>query len=88
MDSMKFCQCCAMPLSGAEDYGTNKDGNKNDDYCVYCYKDGAFTADCTMDEMIEFCVSHMASANPGMSEDEARNQMKKFFPTLKRWKSN
>ena len=88
MENMKFCQSCAMPLSGIEDYGTNKDGSKNDNYCIYCYKDGAFTADCTMDEMIEFCVPHMASVNPGMSEDEARNQMKKFFPTLKRWKSN
>jgi hypothetical protein len=40
-----------------------------------------------MDEMIEFCVPHMASANSGMSEDEARNMMEEFYPTLKRWKT-
>ena len=86
MDKMKFCQSCAMPLTKDEDYGTNKDGSKNEDYCVYCFKDGAFTAECTMDEMIEFCVPHMASGNPGMSKDEARKQMQGFFPSLKRWK--
>ena len=85
----KYCQSCSMPL-GADDgaYGTNADGSKNEDYCAYCFKDGAFTSDCTMDEMIELCVPHMATANSGMSEDEARAMMKEFFPTLKRWQQN
>jgi len=49
---MKFCQSCGMPLT--EDVlGTNADGSKNDDYCMYCYRDGKFLQDCTMDEMIE-----------------------------------
>ncbi|MBR6920026.1 MAG: zinc ribbon domain-containing protein, partial [Bacteroidales bacterium] len=48
----KFCQSCGMPLT-EEMLGTNADGSKNGDYCSYCYKDGAFTNDCTMDEMIE-----------------------------------
>ena len=35
----KFCQSCGMPLT--EDVlGTNADGSKNEDYCMYCYKDG------------------------------------------------
>jgi len=25
--------------------------------CIYCYKDGAFTADCTMEEMIGGSIS-------------------------------
>lgn len=86
-DNMKeqaFCQSCAMPI-GEETLGTNKDGSKNADYCAYCYKDGAFTADCTMEEMIDFCAPHMAGANPGMTETEAKAQMRKFFPQLKRW---
>ena len=73
---------------GATDemYGTEADGIKNGDYCKYCYENGKFTADCTMDEMIDFCVPHMASANSGMSEEDARKMMSEFFPTLKRWK--
>lgn len=84
----KFCQSCGMPMGSTDDmYGTNADGSKNSDYCKYCYEDGEFTAACSMDEMIEVCVPHMASANTGMSKDEARNMMGKFFPTLKRWKT-
>lgn len=83
----KYCQCCAMPMGDANELnGTNSDGTKNEDYCKYCYMDGAFTSDITMEEMIEVCVPHMVSANPGMSEDEARKMMKEFFPVLKRWK--
>jgi hypothetical protein len=39
-----------------------------------------------MDEMIEVCVPHMASASTGMGEDEACKMMGEFFPTLKRWR--
>lgn len=35
----KFCQSCGMPLT-EEILGTNADGIKNEDYCIYCYKDG------------------------------------------------
>lgn len=83
----KYCQSCAMPMSSADEmYGTNADGSKNEDYCKYCFDKGAFTTNCSMDEMIEVCVPHMASANSGMSGDEARKMMQEFFPTLKRWK--
>ena len=41
-----------MPLTN-EILGTNADGSKNENYCIYCYKDGKFTQDCTMDEMIK-----------------------------------
>lgn len=81
----KFCQSCAMPITGAEVCGTNKDGSKNADYCSYCYENGSFTADCTMEEMIEFCVAPMVQANPGMSPEAAKGMMQNFFPTLKRW---
>ena len=77
-----------MPM-GANDemYGTSADGSKSKDYCKYCFENGAFTNDCTMGEMIEICVPHLVSANSGMSEDEARNMMRKFFPMLKRWQT-
>ena len=41
MKEMKFCQSCGMPLTD-EVLGTNADGSKNEDYCMYCYKDGKF----------------------------------------------
>ena len=84
----KFCGCCGMPMGNTDEmYGSNADGSKSKDYCKYCFENGAFTSDCTMDEMIESCVQPMVAANPGMTEDEARNMMKEFFPKLKRWQS-
>ena len=40
----------------------------------------------TMEEMIDFCAVTMAKANPGMSEEQAKAQMRTFFPKLLRWK--
>jgi hypothetical protein len=76
-----------MPMGNTDEmYGTNADGSKSQDYCEYCYVNGAFTSDSSMEEMIEFCVPHVVNANAGMSEGEARKMMEGFFPMLKRWK--
>ena len=85
----KYCQSCAMPMGTTNEmYGTNADGSKSEDYCQYCFENGAFTANATMDEMIAICLPHMTAANSGMSEAEAKNMMLEFFPTLKRWQQN
>ena len=85
----KYCQSCGMPMGATtEMYGTNSDGSQSEDYCKYCFENGAFTSNTTMEEMIEVCVPHMASAESGMSEAEARNMMREFFPKLKRWLRN
>ena len=82
----KFCQSCGMPLTGApQELGTEKDGSPNPDYCTYCYQNGAFTRDCTMQEMIDFCTPIMAQNHPGMTESDAAARMRSFFPQLKRW---
>lgn len=84
----QFCGSCGMPLGGDESLlGTNTDGSKNQDYCTYCYQNGAFTGEMTMEEMIDFCVPHMVEGNAGMTAEEARKQMQAFFPQLKRWKT-
>lgn len=85
MENTSFCQSCGMPLSEGI-YATEKDGSKNEDYCEYCYKDGEFTGEYSMEEMIEFCVPHMVE-NSEMNEEQARKAMLEFFPTLKRWKN-
>lgn len=82
----QFCQSCGMPMGDTNEmYGTEANGNKSQDCCKYCYDDGKFTIDCTMDEMIEVCVPHMTASNEGMDSETARNMMKEFFPKLKRW---
>lgn len=82
----KYCQCCGMPMGNSDEmYGTEANGSKSTDYCKYCYDNGRFTSDLSMDQMIEACVPHMVSANEGITEDKARKMMKEIFPTLKRW---
>ena len=83
-----FCQSCGMPLENDEVIGTNKDCSKNSDYCIYCYRDGVFTQDVTMDEMTEISLQHMKEMfkdNPDFDEQVALDNMKSFFPRLKRW---
>lgn len=82
----KYCQSCGMPMGKTDEmYGTEKDNSKSTDYCKYCYENGAFTFRGSMEEMIEICVSPMVENNPGMTQDSAREMMRKFFPMLKRW---
>ena len=86
---MKFCQSCGMPLT-EEVLGTNADGSKNEDYCIYCYKDGRFLQECTMDEMIEHCAQVVDEVNKHMpkpvTKEEYKQMMQGFFPMLKRWR--
>lgn len=83
------CQSCGMPLK-EELYGTNKNGNANTDYCTYCYQEGSFTSDCTMEEMIQKCIKYLDEFNKDsekqFTEEEAVAQMRLYFPQLKRWK--
>ncbi|MDR1503246.1 MAG: zinc ribbon domain-containing protein [Prevotella sp.] len=89
--NQKFCQSCGMPLNASEDFGTNADQSKNDEYCTYCFKNGEFTEDITMDEMIEHCVQYLDDFNKDteqkLTKEQAISQMKEYFPTLKRWAS-
>lgn len=85
----KFCQSCGMPLT-QETKGTNADGTRNEDYCIYCYKDGKFTMNCTMEEMIQFCAQFVDEVNKNLPTPITREQyvesMRQYFPMLKRWK--
>ena len=85
---LKFCQSCGMPLT-EELRGTNADGSKNKEYCIYCYKDGAYTGDFTMEEMVEFCSQYVDEYNKNTGEtlnrEEYKNVLRQFYPSLKRW---
>ena len=86
----QFCQSCGMPLTRNEDCGTDADGSINFDYCQYCYKEGKFLQDCTMEEMIDHCAQFVDEVNKHMpnpmTRDEYKQMMRGFFPMLKRWR--
>ncbi len=85
----KFCQSCGMPLS-PEVLGTEADGSKSEEYCIYCYKDGAFTGNFTMEEMADFCAQFVDDFNKNtgqnLSREEYRKMLLQYYPNLKRWR--
>ena len=80
----KICQSCAMPMNDESVYGTNRDGSKNPDYCIYCYKNGEFIDQVSMQEYIEKKIPFSSQAN--MTPEQMRHHCETIFPTLKRWK--
>lgn len=89
-EEMKFCQSCGMPLQNTADFGTEADGAPNQEFCIYCYREGRFTTDCTMDGMIRHCSQfYREFKHPDgrpFTQEEAIADMHRYFPTLKRWK--
>ena len=76
-----ICQCCGMPLED-DILGRETDGTLNEDYCKWCYDEGTFLTDCTMEEMIDLCLPHMQG-----DKQAARAYLESVLPTLKRWKN-
>ncbi len=88
-EEMIICQSCGMPLTKEEDYGTNADGSKNGEYCVYCFKDGKFTDGIdNLVDYIEESKKHAAeyAKMAGMTEEQMVEHIEKILPTLKRWR--
>jgi hypothetical protein len=82
---MGFCNSCGRPMI-KEDYGTNKDGSLNEEYCNECFIDGEFTEpDITLNEMIIKCSKKMMDKNPRLLESQATGITMSFIPNLKRW---
>lgn len=74
-----------MPLSKEEDFGTNADGSKSDEYCFHCFQNGKFydegiTLQGKIEKNVRFAVQM------GMKEDDARKMASDVLPKLKRWR--
>lgn len=78
-----ICQSCAMTM-GEKDHGTNADGSISPDYCKYCFADGSFRKNKTMEESIEDDIHFWIDDNC-KTPDQARQKLREIFPTLKRW---
>lgn len=85
MSTVNKCQSCGIPLIYDFQKGTRTDGSLCEDYCTHCYQNGKFTSECTMEEMIEFCIPFEIKSGVYKDENTAREQMTHYFKTLKRW---
>ena len=86
MPLQAVCQSCGMPLADASLLGTEADGSPSEHHCKWCYANGAYLGECTMEDMVEICVENMAGPEAPFNEEEARACMESLLPTLERWK--
>ena len=77
-----ICQCCGMPLEDST-LSREPDGSLNEEYCKWCYADGAFKYS-SKEELIDLCVTHMASEQ--WPAAQVRAHMEAVVPNLKHWK--
>ena len=77
-----ICQCCGMPLEDST-LSREPDGSLNEEYCKWCYADGAFKYS-SKEELIDFCVTHMASEQ--WPTEQVRAHMEAVVPQLSHWK--
>jgi len=83
MENKNFCQSCSMPLDNSGLLGTEKDGSKSQDYCKYCYQDGAFiNPGMTLDEMRVLVKTQMEKMK---IDTTITNMAVASLPNLKRW---
>ena len=78
------CQCCGMPMNEDGLLSRETDGSYNEDYCKWCYADGAFVYT-SKDALLDYLVSHMPNPENAAEEDR-RAQFDSYLSQLKRWK--
>jgi hypothetical protein len=73
-----------MPLDNAEMQGTEKDGTKSNEYCRYCYREGAFiNPNMTIGEMKTLVKDEMEKRH---IDSKIIDMAVGSLPWLKRWK--
>lgn len=83
---MKICQSCGMKMVDSKYYGKNGDGSCNEEYCCYCYPNGAFSKDETLEEMVESCIPFSLKASEYQDTESARKGLLAELSALKRWR--
>ena len=78
-----ICQCCGMPLGEDDVVSREKDGSFNEDYCKWCYADGAFVYP-TKDSLLDYLVAHMPNPDD-TPEAERRKAYDGYLSELKHW---
>ena len=77
------CQSCGMPLED-DIMGHDAQGLIDQRFCKWCYDNGAYLSECTMEEMAETCADIMA--REGVPREAALAHMNQVLPTLDRWR--
>lgn len=85
---MEICQSCGMDISKEEHKGSNADGTLSVDYCAYCYKDGTFANELTLEQYVEIGLEYSPEYQGADTETEKKKikeQTRAYLSQLKRW---
>lgn len=85
---MLICQSCGMNISDDKNKGTNADKSLSKEYCSFCFTDGMFANNMTLEEQVEIGLPYSpeyTSAKTQEEKDKIRQQTKNYLSTLKRW---
>lgn len=80
-----ICQCCGMPLSDDGLIGRERDGSFQEDYCKWCYAEGAFAYP-SKEALIDYLMAHMPNPDH-LPDGPRREQMDAYLSQLKHWKA-
>jgi len=79
-----------LNLSKVQYLGTRSDHTYSDEYCYYCLRDGEYTVDYTMQQMLDVWIKYTDKYNgyagTDYAPDELRTVLSERMPALKRWK--
>ncbi len=78
------CQCCGMPLSEDSMISRETDGSFNEEYCTWCYTNGAFVYQ-SKESLIDFLIVHMPNPE-NLSDGDRRIQYDGYLSQLDHWK--
>ena len=82
----KICQSCCMPLSNPDIVGTELTEKKVKTIASTAIKEGEFTQPkTTLNMMIDISSKIWAEKDPNVTVEQAKAQLKKKLPLLKRW---
>lgn len=79
----RICQCCGMPLDEDAWMSREPDMSFNEDYCKWCYADGAFTYE-DASELIRYLVSQFSSED--FPPEQASVYFSESICQLKHWR--
>ena len=84
MKSKLLCQSCSMPLEIDHVKGTEKNGSRSNEYCIYCYENGHFKdPSLSLAKMLDIVETQMEKMNiPSKIIESSLNKI----PKLNRWR--
>lgn len=87
-----LCQSCGIPIENNSLWGTNADGTLSTSYCKYCFANGSFLQNYSLEEMIQHCTKIASKPNKNceikISSRHTEAHLRELLPQLKRWKTD